>query len=127
MESLDVLSSGELLPSDPSENIDESFSESEVVLEFEVFSDSDAESQDVASTVEESLPEESSSSGSVSPSIDLEPVTLVLSDCYDELVAVHEALDAVNSVLLCMIFFMVAQWVLSKVKGAVERMLQWKI
>lgn len=127
MESLDVLSSGELLPSDPSENIDESFSESEVMFESEVVSESDAD----ASSVAESLPEEASSetleTGSQSPSVDLEPVTLVLSDCYDELVAVHEALDAVNSVLLCMIFFMVAQWVLSKVKGAVERMLQWKI
>lgn len=119
MESLDVLSSGELLPSDPSENIDEFVLESDAASESEVLSESDAASEEESAL--------SSDQVVANPSVDLEPIVLVLEDIHTEVVSLNEALITCNGLLLALLFFTVAQWVVSKVKGSVERMLNWKI
>lgn len=110
MENLDLLSS-------------EDFTSEESVSEDLLSSES---SDFVESPSDESLME-SGPDGSALVNVDLEPISLVLTDTYTSVELLREELNTTNSLLLCLIFFIVAQWILSKVKGAVERMIQWKI
>ena len=115
MESLDVLSSGELLPPDSSEIIDESVLESDAASESEAVSESDVTSEEEAALVSDQV------------GADLEPIVSVLDEIHSEVVTLNEAFITCNGLLLALLFFTVAQWVVSKVKGSVERMLKWKI
>lgn len=85
------------------------------------------ESSDIVESSSDVSAMESGPDGSAVVNVDLEPISLVLTDTYSSVELLCDALNITNSLLLCLIFFTVAQWVLSKVKGAVERMLQWKI
>lgn len=120
MESLEVLTSGEQLPPESSENIVESVSESDAASESEAASESDAASQEEAAFV-------SDQAGADPTAADLEPIALALEEIQTEVVTINEALTTCNSLLLALLFFTIAQWVVSKLKGSVERMLQWKI
>lgn len=115
MDNLDVLSSGESISPDPSENIDESVFESDAAFESDVASESDAASGEEPALASDQV------------GADLEPIVSVLDEIQSEVVTVNEALITCNGLLLALLFFMVAQWVVSKVKGSVERMLNWKI
>lgn len=112
MESLEVLSSGELLLSESSEVLSESLPESDAASESDALSESDAASQDV---------------GADPVAVDQEQLFVSLDEIHTELLTVNESLTSCNGLLLALLFFTVAQWVVSKVKGSVERMLQWKI
>lgn len=112
MESLEILSSEELLLPESSEVLSESLPESDAASESDVLSESDAASQDVG----------------VHPvAVDQEQLSVSLDEIHTELLTVNESLSTCNGLLLALLFFTVAQWVVSKVKGSVERMLQWKI
>ena len=119
MESLDVLSSGELLPLESSENIEESVSEFDASSESESVSETDVASEEEAALVSDQV--------GADPAVDLESIVLVLEDIHSEVVILNEAVITCNGLLLALLFFTVAQWVVSKVKGSVERMLNWKI
>lgn len=119
MESLDVSISGELLSPASTENIDESVLESDAASESEALSESDAASEEEAALVSDQV--------GADPAVDLEPIVLVLEEIYSEVVTLNEAVITCNGLLLALLFFTVAQWVVSKVKGSVERMLNWKI
>lgn len=112
MESLEVLSSEELLFPESSDVLFESPPESDAASESDVLSESDAASQEV---------------GADPSALDQDQLAVSLDEIHTELLTVNESLSTCNGLLLALLFFTVAQWVVSKVKGSVERMLQWKI
>lgn len=88
------------------------------------------ESSDIDQFQESSSDEsliETGQDGSDASSIEYEAISLILTDIYSETVELHKCVDTTNSLLICLIFFTVTQWVVSKIKGAVERMLNWRI
>ena len=118
MESLEILSSEELLFPESSEVLSESLpesdaaSESDAAPESDALSESDAASQEVVAD----------------PAVlDQDQLSVSLDEIHTELLTVNESLSTCNGLLLALLFFTVAQWVVSKVKGSVERMLLWKI
>ena len=115
MDSLHVLTPGESISPDPSEYIDESVLEFDASSESEALSESDAASEEEAALVSDQV------------GADLEPIVSVLDEIHSEVVTLNDALITCNGLLLALLFFTVAQWVVSKVKGSVERMLNWKI
>lgn len=126
MESLEVLTSGEQLSPESSENIEEFVPESDAASESDVVSESDVASESDAASQEEAALA-SDQAGADPAAADLEPIVLVLEDIHTEVVTLNEALTTCNGLLLALLFFTVAQWVVSKIKGSVERMLNWKI
>ena len=76
MESLDVLTSGELLSPDSSEYIDESVLESDTASESEAVSESDAASEEDAALASDQVGSD--------PAVDLESIVLVLEEIHSE-------------------------------------------
>ena len=112
MESLEILSSDVLLLPESSEVLPESLPESDAASESDALSEPDAASQEV---------------GADPVVLDQDQLAVSLDEIHTELLTVNESLSTCNGLLLALLFFTVAQWVVSKVKGSVERMLQWKI
>lgn len=114
MDSLVVLTSGESISPDSSDESDAAF-ESEAVSESDVASESDPASEEEAVLASDQVVAY------------LEPIVSVLDEIHSEVVTLNDAFITCNGLLLALLFFTVAQWVVSKVKGSVERMLNWKI
>ena len=115
MEGIDFSYSEELLFMESSEVIDGSVLESQSTSESETVSESESVSEEEAALAPDQV------------EADLKPIVSVLDDIHSEVVTLNEGLITCNGLLLALLFFTVAQWVVSKVKGSVERMLNWKI